>query len=67
MTAPGAAGSEGGGADRRQGLGAEGRRLLLRALQYEVIAAINDYLFGAGEEAISKAEVVELINLNLFG
>ena len=38
----------------------------------EVIAAINDYLFGEGDEAISKAEVskaevIELINLYLFG
>ena len=29
----------------------------------EVIAAINDYLFGAGDEAISKSDVIKLINL----
>ena len=29
----------------------------------EVIAAINDYLFGEGDEAISKSEVIKLINL----
>ena len=33
----------------------------------EVIAAINDYLFGAGDEAISKSEVIELITVYLFG
>ena len=33
----------------------------------EVIAAINDYLFGRGDEAISKAEVIKLINLYLDG
>ena len=33
----------------------------------EVIQAINDYLFGEGDQAISKAEVTELINLYLFG
>ena len=33
----------------------------------EVIAAINDYLFGEGDEAISKAEVIKLITLYLFG
>ena len=33
----------------------------------EVIAAINDYLFGRGDEAFSKAEVIKLINLYLFG
>ena len=33
----------------------------------EVIAAINDHLFGEGAEPISKAEVIELINLYLFG
>ena len=33
----------------------------------EVIAAINDYLFGAGENTISRADVIKLINLYLFG
>ena len=33
----------------------------------EVIKAINDYLFGEGDETISKAEVIELINRYLFG
>ena len=33
----------------------------------EVIKAINDYLFGEGDEAISKAEVIRLITLYLFG
>ena len=33
----------------------------------EVIAAINDYLFGTGDDAPSKAEVIRLINLYLFG
>ena len=33
----------------------------------EVIAAIRDYLFGRGDEAISKAEVIKLINLYLDG
>ena len=33
----------------------------------EVIAAINDYLFGEGDQAISNAEVIKLINLYLFG
>ena len=33
----------------------------------EVIKAINDYLLGAGDEAISKADVIQLINLYLFG
>ena len=33
----------------------------------EVINAINDYLFGEGDEAISKAEVIKLITLYLFG
>ncbi len=32
----------------------------------EVIAAINDYLFGEGEP-ITRAEVIKLINLYLFG
>ena len=32
----------------------------------EVIAAINDYLFGGGEP-ITKADVIKLINLYLFG
>ena len=31
----------------------------------EVIAAINGYLFGEGDQAISKAEVIKLINLYL--
>ena len=33
----------------------------------EVIAAINDYLFGEGAEAIGKSDVIEVINLYLFG
>ena len=33
----------------------------------EVIEAINDYLFGVGDEQITKAEVIEIINLYLFG
>ena len=33
----------------------------------EVIAAINDCLFGEGDEAISKSDVIKLINLYLFG
>ena len=34
----------------------------------EVIMAINDYLFGVGDEAISKDDVMpEVINLYLFG
>ena len=33
----------------------------------EVIAAINDYLFGEGDEAISKSDVIKLITLYLFG
>ena len=32
----------------------------------EVIAAINDFLFGDGDEAISKGDVIRLINLYLF-
>ena len=32
----------------------------------EVIAAIH-YLFGEGDEAISRAEIIRLINLYLFG
>ena len=33
----------------------------------EVITAINDYLFGTGADAPSKADVIKLINLYLFG
>ena len=33
----------------------------------EVIQAINDYRFGAGDAAIHKADVIALINLYLFG
>ena len=33
----------------------------------EVLKAINDYLFGEGDEAISKSAVLRLINLYLFG
>ena len=33
----------------------------------EVIEAIKDYLFGEGDEAISKGDVIRLINLYLFG
>ena len=32
----------------------------------EVIAAINDYLFGVGDEQITKDQVIEVINLYLF-
>ena len=32
----------------------------------EVLKAINDYLFGKGDEAISKPEVLRLITLYLF-
>ena len=35
--------------------------------QPEVIAGINDYLFGEGDEALSQTEVIRLINLYLFG
>ena len=31
------------------------------------VEAINDYLFGEGDEAISKSDVIRLINLYLFG
>jgi hypothetical protein len=33
----------------------------------EVIAAINDYLFGGEGETISRADVIRLITLYLFG
>ena len=33
----------------------------------EVITAINDYLFGTGDDTISKADVIAVINLYLFG
>ena len=33
----------------------------------EVIAAITDYLFGQGDEAISKPDVIRLIRFYLFG
>ena len=33
----------------------------------EVIEAIKDYLFGEGDEAISKGDVIRLIKLYLFG
>ena len=33
----------------------------------ELIEAINDYLFGTGDEQITKAEVIDIINLYLFG
>ena len=33
----------------------------------EVIRAINDYLFGEGEETISRRDVIRLINLYLSG
>ena len=33
----------------------------------EVFAAINDYLFGEGDDAITRADVFKLINLYLFG
>ncbi len=35
--------------------------------QGEVITAINDYLFGEGDEAISKSDAITVINLYLFG
>ena len=33
----------------------------------EVLTAINDYLFGVGDDAISKTELLRLIGLYLFG
>ena len=33
----------------------------------EVVKAINDYLFGVGDEQITKAQVIEIINRYLFG
>jgi len=33
----------------------------------EMIAAINDYLFGVGTDAITEADMVEVINLYLYG
>ena len=33
----------------------------------EVIKAINDYLFGEGDQTITRTEVIKLINLYLFG
>ena len=33
----------------------------------EVIEAINDYLFGVGDEQLTKEQVIEIINLYLFG
>ena len=33
----------------------------------EVITAINDYLFGEGDDAITRDEAIEVINLYLFG
>ena len=33
----------------------------------EAIAAINDYLFGVGDAAITKDQAIEVINLYLFG
>ena len=33
----------------------------------EAIKAINDYLFGEGEDAITKDQAIEVINLYLFG
>ena len=32
----------------------------------EVIMAINDYLFGVGDAAISKADAIEVISLYIF-
>ena len=32
----------------------------------EVLQAITDYLFGEGDEAISKTDVLRLINIYLF-
>ena len=34
--------------------------------QSEVIQAINDYLFGEGDDAITKDDAIEVINLYLF-
>ena len=33
----------------------------------EVLAAINDYLFGTGDEQLTKDQVLEIINSYLFG
>ena len=33
----------------------------------EVITAINDYLFGEGDDALGRADVIEVISLYLFG
>ena len=33
----------------------------------EVLEAINDYLFGEADAAISKGDVIKLIKLYLFG
>ena len=33
----------------------------------EVIEAINDYLFGVGDEQLTKEQVIEIIDLYLFG
>ena len=33
----------------------------------EALTAINDYLFGEGDAAISREDVLEVINLYLFG
>ena len=33
----------------------------------EVIEAINDYLFGTGDDQITKEQVLEIINAYLFG
>ena len=33
----------------------------------EVIKAINDYIFGEGDEAISRGDVIKLIKLYIFG
>ena len=33
----------------------------------EMIAAINDALFGEGDDAITKAQMIEVINLYLYG
>ena len=33
----------------------------------EALVAINDYLFGVGDEQITKDQVLEVITLYLFG
>ena len=35
--------------------------------RHEVITAINDYLFGEGDDAITREDAIQVINLYLFG